>query len=333
MNTIAIKPGSTYTSIYVEGHGLVLREPTLAAYSKNSRRIRAVGYEALEMRGKAPNIRVVSPLSEGIICDPESFSLMLREFLAKIFEDRFFRPRLDAVVSIPLGLSVSEREMYEDAVFDAGVRQVTLVPGVVLSAIGADLPVGTGRGMLNVNLGGGRTDMALLTYGGIINGCGVALGGITFDKAVSDYLVGRYGIRIEPETARKLREDVGSLIENDMAASTISGMNINANVPELGIIYATDVREVIKPYLMRICDLVKTIVKSCPASVARDLMESGISLTGGVSNTLGIREFFMNALGLPVRIYDRPEYLQIVGAGKLIGNEELMEQLVKGGSI
>lgn len=331
--TIAIKPGSMFTSIYVEGHGLVLREPTLAAYGKNSRKVRAVGYEALEMRGKAPNISVVSPISEGIICEPEVFSLILKEFLVRIFEDSFFMPRLNAIVSIPLGLSVSEREIYEDAVFDAGVKSVTLVPGVVLSAIGADLPVGTARGMLNVNLGGGRTDMALLSYGGIINGCGVALGGITFDKAISDYLVGRYGIRISLETARQLREDVGSLLENDMAASTISGMNINTNIPVLACIYASDIREVVRPYLMRICDLTKTIIKSCPTTIANDLMAGGISLTGGISNMLGIREFFMEMLGLPVRIYDKPEYLQILGAGKLISNDDLFEQLEKGGSV
>lgn len=330
---IAIKPGSTYTSIYVSGHGLVLKEPTLAAFDGKIKRIRAVGFEALAMRGKAPNVTVVSPISEGIIVEPEIFTAMLKEYLAKIYEDAFFKPRLRAIVSIPLGLSVSERETYEDAFTDAGISSVTFVPGVMLAAIGADLPVGTGRGMLDINIGGGRTEIALLSYGGIINGCGAGIGGSTFDKALVDYVVGKYGVRISLESACKLREDIGTLHNNDIASCNVSGMDINSNVPEIATVYALDILDVVKPYMLRICDLAKSIIKSCPAGIANDLMDGGIALTGGASNLPGIEELFMEQLMLPVRTFHRPEYLQIIGAGKLINNDELMKQLIAGGAV
>lgn len=332
--TLAIKPGTTHTLIYVAGHGLVLKEPTLTAFDgKSCRRVRAVGYEALAMRGKAPGVNVISPIREGIVVEPEIFTLMLKEYIGKIFENNVFKPRLRAIVSIPLGLTLTEREMYEDALIEAGIGSVTLVPGVILSAIGADMPVGTGKGMLNINMGGGRTDIALISYGGIINGCGVGIGGGAFDKAIVDYLVGKYGIRISFDAAKKLREDIGSLYDNDISNQTVSGMDINSNVPEFATVYALDIRDVIKPYLSRICDLTKTIIKSCPADIANDLMEGGISLTGGVSNMPGIKEFFMKTFDLPVKSYENPEYLQIVGAGKLISDDKLLEELVNGGSV
>lgn len=335
MTTIAIKPGSTYTSIYVSGHGLVLKEPTVAAFDENNRKhVRAVGHEALAMRGKAPNVTVISPVSEGVISEPEIFAMMLKCFLDKICPiDAVFRPRYKAIVAIPLGLSMEEREMYEDVMLDAGIRSVTLVPSVVLSAIGADLPVGTGNGMISVNIGGGRTEVALLSYGGIIDGCGVGIGGQILDEALVDYTTGKYGVRIGVDQARKVREEIGSLYDNDKACMTVGGMNVASNVPETVNIYALDVRDVALPYFMRICDLVKTIIKGCPVNVANDIMNNGIIITGGVSNIHGIDVLFMEQLGLPVKIYTRPQYLQIVGAGKLLTNDELMNQLITGGSV
>lgn len=335
MTTIAIKPGSTYTTIYLSGHGPVLKEPTVAAIENtDKKRIRAVGYEALAMRGKAPNVTVVSPVSEGIIVEPEIFTLMLKEFLMKICpENAFFKPRYKAIVSIPMGLSVEEREAYEEVFLDADISSVTLVPAIVLSAIGADMPVGTGKGMLAVNIGGGRTEAALLSYGGIIKGCGVGIGGQLFDKALVDSIIGKYGIKISLDDARKLREEIGTLYENDIASMTVSGKDIVSNVPGSAIVYALDIREVVLPYFVRICDLVKTIIKSCPPSAAIDLISEGIAITGGVSNIPGIDRLFTQQLELPVKVFERPEYLQIIGAGKLLNNDELLSQLISGGSV
>lgn len=335
MTTIAIKPGSTYTSIYVAGHGLVLKEPTVAAFDgKNRKRIRAVGNEALAMKGKAPNVTVISPVTEGVISDPEIFTLMLRQYLDKICPvDAVVRPRYKAIVAIPLGLTLDEREAYEDVMLDAGISSVTLVPSIVLSAVGADLPVGTASGLLVVNIGGGRTEIGLLSYGGIIDGCGVGIGGETLDKALVDYVIGKYGVKISLQDARRVREEIGSLYDNDVASMTVGGMNIASNVPENVNIFALDVRDVALPYLSRVCDLVKTIIKSCPVGIAGDIMNGGVAITGGVSNILGIDEYFIDKLSLPVKIYQRPEYLQIKGAGKLLYNDELMQQLITGGSV
>lgn len=332
---IAVKPGSTYTSIYVSGHGLVLKEPTLAAFDgKDLKRLRAVGDDALVLQGKAPNTTFISPIKDGIITDPEIYTLMLKEFLLKICpSDAIFKPRYKAIISIPIGLSVSEREMYEEVFSEAGIYSITLVPNIVLSAIGADLPVGTGKGMLAINIGGGRTEVALLSCGGIINGCGVSLGGLTLDKALVDYIAGKYNIRISLSQAAKVREEIGTLYDNDIAFMEVSGMDINSVTPCYASVYALDVREVVVPYFLRICDLAKTIIKSCPASIANDLMNGNIVITGGVSNIPGIEAFFTERLSLPVKTFMHPEYTQIIGAGKLLSNDELLSQLIEGGSI
>ncbi|MCH5164433.1 MAG: rod shape-determining protein [Clostridiales bacterium] len=333
--SIAIKPGSTFTSIYVSGHGLVLKEPTLAAFDINDKkRIRAVGYEALAMRGKAHNVTVVSPVNEGVITEPEIFSLMLREYLNKLSsEEAIFRPRYKAIVGIPLGLSIAEREMYEETFLEAGVHSITLVPSIILSAIGADLPVSTGKGMLAINIGGGRTELALISYGGIINGCGVGIGGLSLDKALVDHVMRKYNAKITLDEATKIREEIGSLYDNDIASRTVSGMDIMSKVPEFVSVGAYDVREVVLPYFIRICDLAKTIVRSCPASIAHDIMSGGVAITGGVSNIPGIDALFAERIQLPIKAFQRPEYLQIVGAGKLLANDELLYQLIDGGAV
>ncbi|MBR2970729.1 MAG: rod shape-determining protein [Clostridia bacterium] len=335
MTTIAIKPGSTYTSIYVHGYGLVLKEPTVAAFDdREKKQVRAVGYEALAMRGKAPGVTVVSPITDGVISQPEIFTGILKAFLDKICPVGVtLKPKYKALVAIPLGLTVGEREMYEDVMLDAGISSVTLVPAIVLSAIGADLPVGTGNGMLTVNIGGGRTEIALLSYGGIIDGCGVGIGGEKFDKALVDFIMGKYNLKISTDEAKRIREEIGTLYENDIASIAASGMNIVSNVPEVKTVYALDVMDVVKPYLINVCDLIKTIIKSCPVDIAGDIMNSGVVITGGITNIPGIDELFMEQLMLPVKMFERPQYVQIVGAGKLLCNDELMNQLVAGGSV
>lgn len=332
---IAVKPGSTFTMIYVAGHGLVLKEPTVVAVDSNDKeKIRAFGYEALALRGKAPNVTVLSPISDGIICEPAIFSKLLKEFLVKISPDgALFPPRYKAIVSVPLGLNENEREMYEDAFLDAGIVGVTLVPGIVLSAIGADLPVSAGKGMLAVNIGGGKTEIALLSCGGIINGCGIALGGNVFDKALVDFVAEKYNIRISSDTATKIREEIGTLHENDVARITVSGMDKKSNIPAVATVCARDVLDVVKPYFIRICEIIMTIIKSCPEGIARDLFGCGVTITGGASKIPGIDKLFKEQLTLPVNIVEYPEYVQIKGAGKLLGNQELMDSLIAGGAV
>ncbi len=335
MEHIAIKPGSTYTSIYVHGHGLVLREPSLISFDGRDRKnLRAVGYDAAALRENAPDVTTVSPISDGIITEPEIFSVMLKAFIDKICPDEaIIRPRYDAIVGIPLGLTMDEREMYEDAVIEAGVNSVTLVPNIVLSAIGADLPVGTGKGMVAVNIGGGRTEMAVISCGGIINGCGVSIGGSTMDRAIAEFVASSCNMRISLDEARKVREEIGTLYENDIATMTINGQDVTSRIPEVASVRAFDIRDVIMPYYIRICELVRTLIGSCPASLAREISGSEIAITGGASNIPGIDKLFMQQLSVNARAFDRPEYLQMTGAGRLLSDDELMKQLLSGGSV
>lgn len=335
MDTIAIKPGSTYTSIYVSGQGLVLKEPSVVAFDlKSKKKLRAVGCEAIAMRDSAPDVTVLSPMNEGIISEPELYTLMLKEFLNKICPlEALFRPRYEAVVGVPIGLSVDEREMYENVMIEAGIIGVTLVPNIILSAIGADLPVSTGKGMLAVNIGGGRSEIALLSGCGILNGCGVSIGGDAMDKAIIQFAANEYNMKISRESARKIREEIGTLYENDIASMVVSGIDISSNVLENASIPAYEIREVILPYYLRICELIKTTIKFCPANLVRDIMNGDIAITGGASKVPGIKSLFMQQLSLPVQTFDHPEYLQISGAARLLNNDELMQKLIGGGSV
>ncbi len=334
MVTIAIKPGSTYTSIYVADQGLVLKEPSVVAFDvKSKKKLRAVGYEAIAMRDSALGVTVLSPINEGIISEPELYTLMLKEFLGKICPvDAILRPRYEAIVGIPMGLSLEEREMYENVMIEAGIMGVTLVPNIILAAIGADLPVGTGRGMV-INIGGGRTEIALISGGGILNGCGVSIGGDAMDKAIVQFTASKYNMNISRENACKLRQEIGTLCEYDMASSVVSGIDITSKVPESASIPAYEIREVILPYYMRICDLAKTIIRSCPANIVRDIIGGEIAITGGASNIPGIDTLFMRQLSLPVKVFLRPEYIQMTGAKRLLNNNELMQKLVDGGLV
>ncbi len=335
MKAIAIKLGSAFTSIYTSDGGLVLREPTVVAMGGTDKsKIVAVGNDALSMREKSPDITVLSPVSEGIMASPDVCAFMLKAFLDKICpQSAIFRPRYEAIVGIPLGLTADERELYEEVFAEADITNVTLVPNVLLSAIGAGLPIKSDKGMLVVNIGGGRTEIALISCGGIINGCGMGVGGQAIDKAIMSYVANNFNMKISAESARKLREEVGSLYENDTANSVVSGMDVSSNVPESAMVHSYDIREVMMPYFLRICDLAKAVVKTCPPSIARDIVGGEVALTGGVSNIPGIDALFMRQLSLPVKMFDRPEFLQIIGAGTLLSDGELMKRLIDGGSV
>lgn len=333
MLNIAIKTGSTYTSIFVSGYGLVLREPTVVAFENaNLKRIRAVGTDALQLVGKSPNLTFVNPVREGVINEPDVCARMVREYLNRITEHFVFRPKISAIVAIPIGLSVEEREMYEYVFAEAGISSVTLVPEVILSAIGADMPLTT-AGMIALNIGGGHTEAASLSHGTIVKGCGVSIGGETFDQAIADYILGKYNVRVSLETARMAREQVESLQENDISSAVVSGMDIIQNAPSSINLYALDVLEVIKPYFLHICDVVKTIIKTCPAAIAEDVLDNGLFVTGGLGRVPGLNKLLYDELGLPVKTFDRPEYVQILGGGKLLNNKALIKALTDNGVI
>lgn len=327
---IALEIGTTYTTIFVDNYNIVLREPTAVAFLDNEENtVRAVGEEALRMQGKTgEKINVVFPVVEGYIADPESASLMLAEFLKKIFPSRgkIFAPTLKAILSIPTGLSVEERKTYEDVLVKAGINKVEMVDKVLLGAIGADIPISDG-GVLMVSIGGGCTEIALVGMYTVMSGCSINVGGNMMDRAIIDYIVGKYGIKISKTTASRLKEETASLYEADIATCEVKGLNTDTLTPATVMVSALDLYETLQPFYDRICEGIIAIINDCPPALAESLHNKGVFVVGGGAKIPGLWEMLSERIPLPITVVSEPEYASVSGGGKLISNKELMDEI------
>lgn len=329
---LALDIGTSYTSVFVENQGVVLHEPTLIAYTgrDDARKPGSVGDEAADIIGKAPeNTTVVRPVLNGYISDAGAATMMLGEYLNKIDVEKSLFTRLNAVMAVPTGLSVEERKQYGDVCYDAGISSVDMVDNIILSALSMNLPIDAPSGNLVVNIGGGSTEIALISLCGIITGCSVSIGGDMMDGAVCDYVVGKYGLRISRALARKVKEEIGSLYPNDNAGMEIKGVNSKTMVPASCTVYATDVFEALMPYYSKISEAVHDVVKTCPKSFAADLSEKGVFVTGGAAKILGLERVMCRALDLNVHLSAYPDYSAALGGGNLLGNRELLRKILR----
>jgi len=327
---IALKIGSTYTSIYLSGGGVVLREPTVIAFNgaPSENNIRAIGYDAQAMIGKAVDkIVIISPIKNGVITDEYSLALLLRRFIAKLYPPSYvFKPRIKAVMAVPLGIEPQKRAVYENVALSAGISHVSLVPSILMSGVGIDLPINSERGGIIVNIGGGLTEIAVFALSEIISGYSVSIGGNMLDKAICDSFLGKYNLKIGITTARKLREDIGSLYENDIATMEIAGIDVRTKIPGKIVAKALDIYEVLNPYYQKIAEAVENVIKTCPPEIAGELF-NGIWVTGGASKILGLSEAFSKRLNLKINLVDKPELASVLGGGKLISNKQLLNEI------
>ncbi|MCL2798392.1 MAG: rod shape-determining protein [Firmicutes bacterium] len=329
---IAVEIGTSNTSIFVSGNGIALREPTIAAYVGGGRpkKLICAGLEAYAMLGKTPErTQLVTPVTDGVISNPDVCAAILKEFFKKVLPDAYFPPRVKAIVGIPTGLSVAERRMYEDVVFDASprVKEVTLVENIILSAVGIDLPIASAAGGLVANLGGGTTEIAALSFSGVISGCGLNIGGDAMDAAILDGIAGKHNLKVGLATARKLKEEVASLYENDMSARPVNGLDLSTRGVGSALITAADLYEVLAPYYARVGAAVESILNMCPPDVAGDISRKGIYLVGGTSRIAGAAQFLAQQIGIAVHVPEDPEYAAILGAGKLLSDKKLLEAI------
>lgn len=329
---IAIEIGTSYTSIYLSGQGIVLREPTIVAFlgDPKQKRVRAVGNQAMEMLGKTPDkTTLVTPVVDGIIVNPEACVIMLREYIKKLLPESYlFFPKIKALLGVPTGLTLEERKMYGDVCDAAHIADVTMIENIILSGIGIELPVAAANGGLIVNIGGGATEIAALSLCGVISGCGVTIGGNMMDKALIDHLAGKLNIKVGLKTARQLKHTIGSLFESDTSQMDIEGIDIRTKAPSRETVYATDIREALYPYYMRICDAVENIINMCPPEIAGDIYKTGIYAVGGGSQVTGLADVMTERLKLPVFVPQDPSYAAILGAGKLLANSELLKEIL-----
>ena len=328
---IAVEIGTGYTSIYVMGNGVVLREPTVIAFigDPKNKKVHAVGAEAEKMFGKTPErTNLVYPVVDGVIADADACALLLKEFVKKILPESYiFAPKIKAIVGIPTGLTLDERATYEDVCSFAGINEVTMIDCIILSGVGLDLPIALAGGRVVVNIGAGVTEIAAMSLAGVVSGCGVTIGGNMMDKAIVDYVAGKYNLKIGNLTARKIKDAIGSLYENDMSDMYVMGSDVNTKNTAADFVTAEDICKVVKPYYMRIADAVESIINSCPPEVVGEIHKTGIHVVGGGSRILGIDKLFSDRLGVKVYTVEEPELCAIHGAGKLLNDKELLKKI------
>ena len=329
---IALKLGSTTTTIFKQGEGLVLKEPSMIAVSGylKSREIKAVGKEAKRMQGRTSgSISVVSPINAGVITDTELATAMLKGFLKRISPRQFFKPNIKAILCVPLGISVDEKKAFEKVCYGAGIADVTLIPAIICSAIGDSLPINTSAGKLIVNIGGGCTNIAAMAMNNIITGINISVGGANINTAIEQYVLERFNLHISDGSSEKIKQEVGSLLPNNTATTEVQGVNINTKESESVLISSMDIYPIMTHYYSKIAEAISSVISSCPPDIANDIARDGIYVFGGHSHISGLTKFLRELLKINVLISENAK-TDIFGAAKILDNPSEYLDVLKG---
>ena len=328
---IAIDIGTSFTSLFVRGAGVVLREPSVAAVAGTKNKVKAVGFEAADMVGRTPeNVKVIFPVTDGYISDPKGATLMLRKFLEKITPpEALFYPRYRGVLAAPAGLAPEERLKYEQICNAAGIGEVMMADSILMSGLGVDLPIERAFGGLVADIGGGITQIASISMCGVLSGCAVGIGGDIMDKSLAELILNKYRCRVGLKTLRKIKTDIGSLFENDTAAITVSGVDAQSKELKSFTVFATDVGEALRSYYAKIADAIERVLGKCPPEAAAEIHRRGIHVTGGAAAIRGLEAFLSKRLKLAVIVPRYPHLAAITGAGKLLSDRELTAEILR----
>ncbi|MFJ5923682.1 rod shape-determining protein [Kitasatospora sp. NPDC092948] len=328
---LAIDLGTANTLVYVRGKGIVLNEPSVVAVNTNTGGILAVGAEAKQMIGRTPgNIVAIRPLKDGVIADFEITERMLRYFILKIHRRRYLaRPRV--VVCVPSGITGVERRAVVEASMLAGARQVHIIEEPMAAAIGAGLPVHEPTGNMVVDIGGGTTEVAVISLGGIVTAQSLRVAGDELDNAIVQHIKKEYSLLLGERSAEQIKMSIGSAFglegEKDEHAE-IRGRDLVSGLPKTVVISAAEVRTAIDEPVNSIIDSVKTTLDQCPPELAGDVMDRGIVLTGGGALLRGLDERLRRETGMPVHIAENPLDSVALGAGKCVEEFEALQQVL-----
>lgn len=328
--TLAVKLGSSNTSIYKLGEGLVLFEPSLVAYTGEGRakNVIAVGGNAKKMQGRTDNsVVVTSPISGGKISDPELATIMLKTYLSRVIPSFLIKPKLKAVVTIPLGLSQKERKLLELVFNTAGVQDVVIIPSIIAGAIGYNLPVSEPEGLCLVNIGGGSTDVAIVSVNSIVFGINVSIGGQTLDIAIEDAILKTYQLKIGKGVAEKIKEEIGSLYSNDASNTEVNGIDEVSGDAKCVVVESAVIYNAIVDFYDKIASSIQATIKTCPANLVEDVYNRGVFMMGGSSLVTGAEQYFRRRMNIPVIIQDNTTAVDVIGAGKILTDNKLLKEL------
>ena len=314
---IGIDLGTANTLVYIKGKGIVMREPSVVAVDVRSDTVLAVGSQAKEMIGRTPgSIVAVRPLKDGVIADFDITATMLKYFIKKAVRTNLFsRPRV--VICIPSGVTEVERRAVEDAAKQAGGGDVDLIEEPMAAAIGAGLPVAEATGSMIVDIGGGTSEVAVISLGDIVTSVSVRVAGDRFDEAIVSYVKKKYNLLIGERTAEEIKITIGSAFPyEDEQSMPIKGRNLVDGLPKNVVISAAEVREALADPLSSIIDAVKSTLEKTPPELSADIIDHGIMLTGGGALLRGFDKLVAQETGMPVHIAERPLDCVVDGTGQ-----------------
>ncbi|OGA23924.1 MAG: rod shape-determining protein [Betaproteobacteria bacterium RIFCSPLOWO2_02_FULL_67_26] len=322
---LAVDLGTANTLIYVRGKGIVLDEPSVVAIRQDGgpngkKVIQEVGLAAKQMLGRTPgNITAIRPMKDGVIADFTVTEQMLKHFIKKVHESRFFKPSPRIIICVPCGSTQVERRAIRESAIGAGASSVYLIEEPMAAAIGADLPVGEATGSMVVDVGGGTTEVGVISLGGLVYKGSVRVGGDKFDEAIINYIRRNYGMLIGETTAEQIKKEIGSAFPgSEVREKEVKGRNLAEGIPRSFTISSNEILEALTEPLNSIVSAVKSALEQTPPELAADIAEKGMVLTGGGALLRDIDRLLMEETGLPVIIAEDPLTCVVRGSGKAL---------------
>lgn len=323
-NDLSIDLGTANTLIYVKGQGIVLNEPSVVAIRKNRsgspKNVAAVGHEAKQMLGRTPgNIAAIRPMKDGVIADFYITEKMLQYFIKQVHSNSFLRPSPRVLVCVPVGATQVERRAIRESALSAGSREVFLIEEPMSAAIGAGLPVSEATGSMVVDIGGGTTEVAVISLNGVVYSSSVRVGGDRFDEAIINYVRRNYGSLIGEATAEKIKHEIGFAYPvKEVYEIEVRGRNLAEGVPRSFILNNNEILEALQEPLSGIVSAVMLALEQCPPELASDISERGMVLTGGGALLRNLEILLMKKTGVPVIVAENPLTCVARGGGKAL---------------
>jgi rod shape-determining protein MreB and related proteins len=326
---LAIDIGTANTVIYQSNNGIVLNEPSIVCINTDSGEILSVGHEARSMVGRTPaHIVSIKPLKDGVVADFETAQKMLRMFLTKVGVRKLFTKPIIVVAVPPVVTSVEHRAI-KDAAYAAGAKKVYIMEEPMAAAIGAGLPIQEPIGSMIVDIGGGTTDVAVISLGGIVTSRSVRVGGDAFDAAIVNYIKSAYNLMIGERTAEEVKMAIGSASKlSGESDARIRGRDLVSGLPKDLMVSPAEIRSAIEDQLQKVIAAIKATLDETPPDLVADLSRTGIVLAGGGALLKGLCERLNKETGMPVRVADDPLYSVVNGAGKCVENIGLLQQIL-----
>ena len=327
---MAIDLGTANTLVYVKGKGIVLNEPSVVAIinDKGKNQVLAVGEDAKQMLGRTPgSIQAIRPLRDGVIADFVVTEEMIKHFIKKVHKNKTFaNPRI--LICVPTGSTPVERKAIQDSALAAGARRVQLIEEPIAAAIGAGLPISEATGSMVVDIGGGTTEIAVMSLGGLVYSKSLRIAGDAMDAALVNYMRKEYNLMIGDSTAEKIKKEIGTAIPSNSNTYAVKGRDLRSGTPKEVNITEEDTAEALNDILKEMVNGIKDALENTPPELSADLVDMGLTLTGGGALLKNIDKRFSKETGLPVFIADDPLACVAIGTGKALDQEETFSTML-----